>query len=275
MEEADDGTLFGRISEVSKAMAIIRAAEDDTGYCMRLDKTTAWNLAMRAPLLGVLGCRLLISDDGIPAAGIVLLGSPVGLPTFVYSFMHEKNAKMERLAALVQERGVPQLSYHILRVCLAVPRLIHTARTTPPELLDDLIDEFDTTLRRLFSSSICDLTDSGMQQVFLPFAGEDGGFMHLRCTLRAAYTASLLDTAESRSMLPGSPAAASLIAPALPAYATYLQSFGLADAPDLQPATLLTSLGKTQINNKPGGEQGSRGTVLAVANYCWLSRPLC
>jgi hypothetical protein len=37
LREADDGTLFGRISEVAKAMAIIRAAEEDTGYCMRLD----------------------------------------------------------------------------------------------------------------------------------------------------------------------------------------------------------------------------------------------
>jgi hypothetical protein len=29
--EPDDGTLFGRISEVAEAMAIIRAAEDDAG----------------------------------------------------------------------------------------------------------------------------------------------------------------------------------------------------------------------------------------------------
>jgi hypothetical protein len=84
--------------------------------------------------------------------------------------------------------------------------------------------------------------------------------MDLRCTLRAAYTASLLDTAESRSMLPGSPAAASPIEPALPAYFTYLQSFALADAPDLQPASLHTSLGKTQstisrVVNKVRGER--------------------
>jgi hypothetical protein len=124
---------------------------DDAGYCMRLDKTTAWNLAMIAPLLGALGCLLLMSDDGVTAAGIVLFGSPVGMQTFVHSFMHEKNDEMERLAALVQELGAPQLSYRILRVCLDVPRLIHTARTTPPELLEDLIDDFDTTLRRLFA----------------------------------------------------------------------------------------------------------------------------
>jgi hypothetical protein len=73
-------------------------------------------------------------------------------------------------------------------------------------------------------------------------------------------------------MLPGSPAAASRIEPALPAYASYQQNFGLADAPDLQPATLLISLGKTQLTisravNKVRGEQfwpspitaGSRG----------------
>jgi Reverse transcriptase (RNA-dependent DNA polymerase) len=93
LREADDGTLFGCISEVAKAMAIIRAAEDETGYCMRLDKTTAWNLAMSAPLLGVLICRLLISDDGVLAAGIVLLGSPVGLPTVVIASRPKRTPK--------------------------------------------------------------------------------------------------------------------------------------------------------------------------------------
>jgi hypothetical protein len=100
---------------------------------------------MIVPLLGVLGCWILMSDDGVPAAGIVLLWPPVGLPTFV-RFMYEQKTEMERLVALVQELGVSQLSYHILRVCLAVLRLIHIARTTPPELLEDLIDDFDTTL---------------------------------------------------------------------------------------------------------------------------------
>jgi hypothetical protein len=273
--EADDCTLFGRISEAATAMAIVRAAEDGTGYCVRTDKTTAWDLAMSAPLVGVHGCALLMSVDGVPAAGIVQFGSPRGLLTFVQSFMHEKNSEMERLAAFVQELGVPQVSYDILRAHLAVPRLIHTARTTPPELLE-VIDDFDTTLRRLFCSSSCDLTDRGMQQVFLPFAVKGGGFMDLdlRCTLRAAYIASLLDTAESPSMLPGSPAAASFIALALPAFATNLQSFGLADVPDLQPATLHASLGKNPVNNMPGSVQGSRGAVLAVADYFWLSWPL-
>jgi hypothetical protein len=77
-------------------------------------------------------------------------------------------------------------------------------------------------------------------------------------------------------MLPGSPAAASLIAPALPVYVTSLQSFVLADAPYLQPATL-TSLGKTQSTtsravNKVHGERfwpspitaGSRGHSAVV-----------
>jgi hypothetical protein len=78
-----------------------------------------------------------------------------------------------------------------MRVCLAVPRLVHTARTTPPELLDALVGDFYNCLRRLVTSSICDLTDRGMQQALMPFAVEGGGFMDLRCTLRAAYTASI------------------------------------------------------------------------------------
>jgi hypothetical protein len=42
--ETDAGTLFGRISEVAKALEIIRGAEDDTGYLMRLDKTRHENM---------------------------------------------------------------------------------------------------------------------------------------------------------------------------------------------------------------------------------------
>jgi hypothetical protein len=45
-----------------------------------------------------------MSDDGVPAAGIVLLWPPVGLPTFV-RFMYEQKTEMERLVALVQELG--------------------------------------------------------------------------------------------------------------------------------------------------------------------------
>jgi hypothetical protein len=36
---------------------------------------------------------------------------------------------------------VPQLSYHILHVCLDVPHLVHAAGMTPSELLDDIIDD--------------------------------------------------------------------------------------------------------------------------------------
>jgi hypothetical protein len=109
-----------------------------------------------------------------------------------------------------------------------------------------------------------------MQQVFLPFAVEGGGFMVLRCILRAAYTACLLDTAESRSMLPGSPSAASLLEPSLPAYATYLQE--LWPGRCAGPATCGPphQSRQTPINNKPGGEQGSWGAVLAVARF-WES----
>jgi hypothetical protein len=54
--------------------------------------------------------------------------------------------------------------------------------------------------------------------------------MDFRCTIRAAFTPVFLTL---RSLVLGSPVAASLFVPSLPAYATYLQSFGLASASDL------------------------------------------
>jgi hypothetical protein len=118
--EADDGTLFGRISEVAKALERISGAED-TGYLMRLEKTLAWNHAISAPLRRALGCRLLMSDAGAPNAGLVLLRSPVGLPSFVHSFMNGKNAEMERLAVVRELRAAALVPQHASAPRYAAP----------------------------------------------------------------------------------------------------------------------------------------------------------
>jgi hypothetical protein len=95
--------------------------------------------------------------------------------------------------------------------------------------------------------------------------------MDFRCTSRAAFTASLLDIAESRSREP---------CRRLPYFAF---SAGLCDLPTelwtgrcAGPVTSDLSHRSRQntINIKPGGEQSSRGAVLAVADYCRLPRPV-
>jgi hypothetical protein len=85
---------------------------------------------------------------------------------------------------------VPLLLYHFLRVIPDVLRLIHTPSddVAGTKLFDDLVEDFIAPRRRNLSSSICDLTNYGMQQVILPLAVEGGVFMDLPCKHRQANT---------------------------------------------------------------------------------------
>jgi hypothetical protein len=150
---------------------------------------------------------------------------------------------MEWLMALVRGLRIPQLAYHLLRVCLSVPCLVHAARTTPPDVIERFVAEFDAALRCVFAESICSLTDAGWSKIQLPFCEQGGGFADLGSILRPAYTASIMDTAPTRAMLSHNPDTASLIEPFLPPFRDFLASYGLSDEPDVQPADLLSSNG--------------------------------
>jgi hypothetical protein len=148
--------------------------------------------------------------------------------------------------ALVQVLRIPQLAYRFLRVCLSVTCLVHGARTTPPEVIEPFVAEFDASLRRVFAESICSLTDAGWSKIQLAFREQGGGSADLGSILRTAYTASTMGTAPTRAMLSHNPDTAPLIEPLLPPFRDFLASYGLSDEPDVQPAKLLSSNGKNQ-----------------------------
>jgi hypothetical protein len=97
--------------------------------------------------------------------------------------------------ALVRSLRIPQLVSHLLRVCHFVPCLVHSARTTPPDIIKPLVLEFDLSLRPAFTESISRLTDAGWSKLQLPFREQGGAFADLGSIVRLAYTASIMDTA--------------------------------------------------------------------------------
>jgi hypothetical protein len=213
---------------------------------MNNTKTSLCNLQMNIQRLALLSCQLAVYTNGTPVPGIVLLGSYISSSEFASEQLRAKKDEMERLMALVRVLRIPQLAHHLLRVCLAVTCLVHGARTTPPEVIEPFVAEFDASLRRVFAESICSLTDAGWSKIQLPFREQGGGSADLGSILRPAYTASTMDTAPTRAMLSQNPDAAPLIEPFLPPFRDFLASYGLNDEPDVQPAKLLSGNGKKQ-----------------------------
>jgi hypothetical protein len=70
--------------------------------------------------------------------------------------------------ALVRGLRIPQLVSHLLRVCHFVPCRVHAARTTPPDVIEPLVLEFDLSLRPAFTESISSLTDAGWSTLHSP-----------------------------------------------------------------------------------------------------------
>jgi hypothetical protein len=118
---ADDGSLYDKIDQLLLSIDIILEAEETTGYRMNKTKSSLCNLRMNIQRLTLLGCQLAMGTNGTPVPGIVLLGSYIGSSEFTSEQLRAKKDEMERLMALVRGLRIPQLAYHLVRVCLSVP----------------------------------------------------------------------------------------------------------------------------------------------------------
>jgi hypothetical protein len=243
---ADDGASYGKIYQLLLSIDIILEAEETTGYSMNKTKSSFGNLRMNIQRLALLGFQLAVDPNGTPVPGIVLLGSYIGSSECASELLRAKKDEMEVFMALVRGLRTPQLACHLLCVCLSVPCLVQEARTTPPDVIQPFVAEFDSSLRRGFAESICSLTDAGWSKIQLPFRKQGGGIADLGNILRPAYTASIMDTAPTRDMLSHNLDTASLTEPLLPTFRDFLASYGLSDEPDVQLANLLSSNGKKQ-----------------------------
>ena len=76
--------------------------------------------------------------------GFVLLGSPVGPPSFCDSVVQWRISKIEELLQFLPDLEDAQMEYVLLRSCLSIPKFAFAVRTCPPHVLRQSIPLFDS-----------------------------------------------------------------------------------------------------------------------------------
>ena len=83
---------------------------------------------------------------------LVLLGAPIEDLIFCTKFIANLHSKIRGLLSRLQQIGPkdPQLAYLLLRSCGSFCKLVHLARSTPPSLVAEALNLFDSDIWRCF-----------------------------------------------------------------------------------------------------------------------------
>ena len=159
----DDGTLCGSRSELLKALNILELEGPRRGLHLNQDK-----------------CLLFVppgdynSNDGfgnIPIVqdGFVLLGSPVGSPSFIASHASAKVEEVKKLISFLPDLKDSHMQFCLLHSCLSLPKLTFLLCTCPPNLIQDASLTFDQVICQVVEDIVgCPLSFWAWKKASLP-----------------------------------------------------------------------------------------------------------
>ena len=169
----DDGSLIGKLEDLSAAANIIRQEGPTKGFFLSTlatsprPKSTIWCPSLPSPDLDPL-------NQGIPRIqepGIVLLGSPIGSHQFVQEMIQKKIQQIHHLTKQLPLIRDPHSEYVLLRSCFSLPKIVFLLRSTDPTHHQELWATFDDLIRdttnQILGSAI---NDQQWAQAQLPVA---------------------------------------------------------------------------------------------------------
>ena len=183
-----------RVAEIF--LLVAEALRRHAGVEVNLGKTKVWNAAGEKPRgADTMGREAWVGECEVHKRGVVVLGAPVGHPSFVAKWLQDKAEEhavfLDRIPAVKD----PQCAWSLLRLC-AGPRASHVVRNLPPSQTEAFAQLHDQRLRECLSQiAATDLEGRVAREITqLPF--RHGG-LSLRSAVRgapAAYWASWADS---------------------------------------------------------------------------------
>ena len=169
----DDGSLMGKLDDLSTAVNIIRQEGPAKGLFLSTSatsprpKSTIWCPSLPSPDLDPL-------NQGIPRIqdpGIVLLGSPIGSHQFVQDKIERKIQQVHQLTQSLPLIKDPHSEYVLLRSCFSLPKIVFLLRSTDPTHHQDLWATFDDLIRDTTTQILgSNIDDKQWAQAQLPVA---------------------------------------------------------------------------------------------------------
>ena len=137
----DDGTLVGHADDLRAALAIVE--EDGPARGLRLNRGKS---LLYMPEDTIFDHNPLPSDIPISTEGFVLLGTPIGPPTYCEEIMLKRVRKLQDMLEHLADMQDSQMEAAILRSCLALPKVSFALRSTPPGHIQEGISAFDNAM---------------------------------------------------------------------------------------------------------------------------------
>ncbi len=123
----DDGTLCGSPDDLAKALKLI----EDEGPALGLDLNPS-STSLRMPIL--ISTPYHPTSHPICGDGFVLLGCPIGPPSFCEVTMLRRVEKVKDTLSKLPDLEDLQKEAALLRSCLALPKVSFSLRSCPPKL---------------------------------------------------------------------------------------------------------------------------------------------
>ena len=138
----DDGTLIGPSDTIRSIVSLLKTRGPELGLHLNASKCVVYWPQ------GVVG-DVIDPEMKTVFEGIELLGCPIGTPTFMDACVLKKVQKMSDLMGKATDINDSQVSYHLMRSCLGVPKMNFYLRNCAPESIPGAINEFDTQLTKM------------------------------------------------------------------------------------------------------------------------------
>uniref|UniRef100_A0A1X7VDG2 F-box domain-containing protein n=1 Tax=Amphimedon queenslandica TaxID=400682 RepID=A0A1X7VDG2_AMPQE len=134
----DDGILTGPPADLLSALNIIEDMGPPCGLHLNHSKSLLFLPS------GVDSSQSsLPSDIPVTSLGFVLLGSPIGPPEFCCESISKRLDKAKESVKLLSLLEDSQFEYSLLRSCLSLQKISCALRTTTPDILVSVIQDFD------------------------------------------------------------------------------------------------------------------------------------
>jgi hypothetical protein len=186
----DDGTLIGTVDDIKRALQVIVTEGPALGLHINLPKCELW--------WPTLNSRLDEFPPGVTrlaSSGVALLGSAVGSEAFAESELSKRVDKMSVMLSTLDEFEDAQVQLALLRVCLGMPKLAYSLRTSAPEKFQGQLTRADAAITAALDVITGDpLTKPALLQAQLPIKRGGLGVRTASGTAAAAFISSCVST---------------------------------------------------------------------------------
>ena len=135
----DDGVLCGSLDDLLAAISIIEEAGPPCGLHLNLSKSLLFLPPDRSDSHNPLPQAIPTSSEGF-----ILLGAPVGPPSFCQSVISARVYNIRSSIQLLPQLEDSHSQCSLLRSCLGLPKFLCALRTTLPDIALPVVEDFDS-----------------------------------------------------------------------------------------------------------------------------------